>query len=356
MRAIFANTHNSDMYYAVKTHVPDNFFYIEKEGKKYAYLDSREIDAFKEKNKEVEVLLLDPIIKEVEGRHPLSHELALKILDKEVEVPVSFPLDIADFLREKGFKITPVNPFYPQRNHKTEKEKQTIKENIDKTCIAFRRIEEILRDSIIEKEKIVYKGEVLTSEFVKREVKKIFLENDMYTPEGMIVSSGKQASFPHHTGEGALKPHTTIICDLFPRGENGYFADMTRTYVKGEPSKEVREIYDAVLNAQEAAIQMAGPQVAMKEIHDAVCEVFRDAGHEEGFLHGTGHGLGIDIHELPYINNRSQGKLQPGNIFTVEPGLYYAEHGGVRIEDVLYITENGAENLTDHPKKMLVFK
>ena len=354
MRVIYDNTHNSDMYYAVKTHIADKFFYIEKEKKRYVYLDAREIDAFKEKNKEVEVFPLEPLIKEVEGKSLLAHELALKIVDKEIEVPTSFPLDMADFLRDNGIKVTPLTSFYPERNYKSEEEKEKIKENIQKTCLAFQKIEEILKESKIKGEEIIYKGKTLTSEFIKKEVKKLFLENDLYTPEGMIISSAKQASFPHHTGSGALKANSTIICDIFPRGENGYFADMTRTYVKGKPSKKAEEMYAAVLKAQEKAISMAAPGVSMKDIHDAVCDVFKSVNHIEGFLHGTGHGLGVDIHEDPYVNARSKGELKAGNVFTVEPGLYYPQYGGVRIEDVLYITEDGSENLTNYPKEMII--
>ena len=128
---------------------------------------------------------------------------------------------------------------------------------------------------------------------------------------------------------------------------------MTRTYVKGAPSEKLQKMYDAVREAQEAGIEAIKPGVSTKDVHALVSGVFIKAGFEvgtKGFVHGTGHGLGLDIHEDPRINDRSDIVLMQGHVVTVEPGLYYPELGGVRIEDVVCVTENGCRNLTNYPK------
>ncbi len=365
MRAIYSNTHNKDMFYAVKADIPDSFFFIDTGAKKYVFLDMREIGAFLEKNKDdlLEAVPLEPILEEVDDiniKASPSEKLAFYIFKnytdgKEVEVPISFPLNIADFLRKKGVNIVPVDPFYPQRAVKSEEEKEFIKKNIEKTCFAFRRVEEILKESSIKGNKVIYKGVPLTSEFLKMETEKILLSLNMENPEGVVISCGRQSSFPHHRGEGEILPHSSIICDIFPRNRgNGYFADMTRTYVKGTPSAELKKMYKVVLIAQETALKFIGPNIPAAHIHEKVCSVFEKEGYKELFVHGTGHGLGLDVHEGPYLRARSEDLLCPGNVVTVEPGLYKESCGGVRIEDVVYINKDGAENLTNYPKEIII--
>lgn len=368
-KLIYASVKNSDMFYATKASAHDPFFYLDTDDKKYVFLDHRELEVFKEKNKnpKIEAVLLNPLLSEAsknKTKTTQANKLALlllkkyKLIGKKIFVPNSFPLDMADFLRAKGVKLIPQNPFFLERENKTTEEVENVRENMRRLCKAFDHIEKVLKESKIKGDEIKYKNKTLTSEILKKEVELILLQQDLMNVAGMIISCGAQAAIPHHEGAGILRPNQTIICDIFPVSKtNNYFCDMTRTYVKGTPSKEVKNIYKAVLEAQESAISAIRSGKTGKEIYQLCVDIFLARGFhagDRGFVHGTGHGLGIDLHEDPYLNKFSQATLEEGNIFSIEPGLYYPEIGGVRIEDLVVVTKNGCENLTKHHKKYII--
>lgn len=366
---IYANTKNSDMYYAVKMEIPDAFFLMDTGREKYVFLDHREFKVFQEKNKnkKIKLFLLNDFLKEIEedkSKIPISHKLAKLLLVKfskkneTIEVPISFPLDLADFLRLEGFKLKPVRNISPERLQKNPLEIQEIRKSIKLNYLAFEKIEEILKESLIKGDKLIYQGKILTSEFLKEKVDLILFKNRMLTSQGLIISSGEQAVTPHHMGEGPILANQTIICDIFPKNrDSGYFADMTRTYFKGQPSKEVQKMYKTVLKAQEFAIKAIKPGIKASEIHQICVDIFLKEGYDvgdKGFVHNTGHGIGIDIHEEPYLRTDSEVILKEGQVFTVEPGLYYSGIGGIRIEDNILVTKDGYKNLTNYPKKFII--
>lgn len=368
-KMIFANAKNSDMFYATKASAHDPFFYLDDGRKKCIFLDHRELGVFQDKNKnvEIEAVLLDPLLADAmkdKNKTSLSNKLALLILKKyklgggKILVPTSFPLDMADFLRAKGVKISPQSSFFPERIIKTKVEVEYVRENMRRLCKAFDRVEEILMQSRIKGDEIKFKNKTLTSEILKHEIELVLMREGLNDTEGMIVSCGTQAAIPHHSGTGVLRPNQTIICDIFPQSRvNHYFGDMTRTYVKGEPSIEVKKMYAAVLEAQEKALLAIRPGKSGREIYQLCVDIFLARGFhvgDRGFVHGTGHGLGIDIHEDPYLNKYSEDLLEEGNIFSIEPGLYYPEFGGVRIEDLVVVTKKGSENLTKYHKQYII--
>jgi len=174
-----------------------------------------------------------------------------------------------------------------------------------------------------------------------------------------IVAGGEQGCDPHERGHGPLHADKPIIIDIFPRSQKtGYFGDITRTVVRGRASEAVRKIYDTVFHGQKIALQKVCAGTPTAEIHQCVQQFFLQRGYEtgkrngrmEGFFHGTGHGLGLEIHESPRMGATSTGVLKAGQVVTVEPGLYYPEIGGVRLEDVALVTHNGARNLTRFEK------
>lgn len=370
-KLLYANTKNSDMLYRIGFDVPDAFFLIETDNAQYVFLDSREYGVFKEKNKNprTELVLLDPLVKaasQMEMQTSIANKLALYLLQKyeltasPVQVPAEFPVAMADFLRANGVTLQPISPFYPERLVKRPQEVDAIRESLRRTQEAFKLIEAVLRESRIVGETLEYRGTTLTSEWMRQEVERVLLEQDMLNSEGMIISCGPHAAIPHHPGSGALRPHTTIICDIFPRHRaSGYFADMTRTYVKGTPSDAVRKMYAAVQAAQETAMRAIKPGMNTHDAHHISVDLFAAEGYESGvgergFCHGTGHGLGLDVHEDPFLRATHQQVLEQGNVITIEPGLYYPEHGGVRIEDVVVVTADGCENLTQYHKEYLI--
>lgn len=364
----FANTKNADMLYLLKMEIPDPFFFIDTGSEQLVFLDHREYGVFEEKNTNPSIrpVHLEPFLEKARASEGLNHEHALALvifkeyglLNSEVAVSNHFPLDLADVLRSHGAVLTPVDSFCPERERKTEQEKEYIRAAIRDTQGAYELVESILKESVIRGNELFYRGAVLTSEVVKKEIDRLLFDRGLLNVEGMIVSCGSHAAIPHHDGNGPIRPHQTIIVDLFPRSRvNGYFADMTRTYVKGAPNEQMFEMYEAVKDVQERSISMVRPGVTGKEIYEACVQWFVEKGFhagEKGFTHGTGHGLGLEIHETPYVNRSGTKPLEVGNVITIEPGLYYPEYGGVRIEDVLYVTENGAENLTNYPKQFII--
>lgn len=369
-RLIYANTKNSDMWYLVGTVIPDEFFVLDIEAQKLIFLDKREMGAFEEHEgdrKRFAIIPLEPIIEEARKMATITDatlRVALTIMrtyaqgHTTIEVPSHFPLDLADGLRAHGMMLVVKKPFHPERAIKTVEEVAAIEGALKRTAVTFQLIEGMLRKSTIEGNRIVYNNNVLTSEFVKQSVEHTLLEHDMLNSEGLIISSGAQAAIPHHAGNGPLLAHQPIICDIFPKLRiSGYFADMTRTYVKGMPTFEMRRIYDTVKEAQRAAIAAIKPGITGSIVHKISCNIFRDAGYdvgERGFVHGTGHGLGLDVHEFPFLSAANNEPLVPGNVVTVEPGLYYADRGSARIEDVVVVTEAGARNLTNYPKELCI--
>ncbi len=226
---------------------------------------------------------------------------------------------------------------------------------------AMRAAETLLEEAETRDGELVHDGETLTAERVKTEIE-VALVRERCALDSTIVACGERGADPHWRGEGALRPDEPIIVDIFPRGEERYFADMTRTFVVGEPDERVREMYETTVEAQEAAFEVLsqGAGVTGEEVHDAVCDVYEDAGYgtvrngdETGFIHSTGHGVGLEIHEGPRLS-AGGGELESGNVVTVEPGLYLPEVGGVRVEDLVVVRDDGYENLTDYLKSLVV--
>lgn len=380
-KVIFASTQDSDMRYAVKTNITSSFFYIETKGGKYALLDkvdfgilanpkaklwgiASESEQGKKLSFGIKAIPLEPLSKKAKllklktsDRNKLAYYIFKKygLVGKRVEVPIHFPLDMADFLRKYGTKLTPTFPFFPERAIKSKEEIGYIRENLAHTKMAFRIIENILQRSKIKNNRIYYQNKILTSEFLKKEAEKALFERGMQDTLGMIISSGKQTAIPHHNGSGRVLPYQPIVCDIFPRHrKSGYFADMTRTYVKGKPSPEIAKMYRAVLKVQDEIFKKIRPGVSASKLHRKAALIFAKLGYDAGFIHGLGHGIGLDIHEKPSLKPNSEDILEAGNIITIEPGLYYPKIGGVRIEDIVLVTKTGCKNLTNYPKKMII--
>jgi Xaa-Pro aminopeptidase len=205
------------------------------------------------------------------------------------------------------------------------------------------------------------RGEVLTAETVRRIIA-VQLLADGLIAENTIVACGEDGCDPHNRGGGPLRPGQSIILDIFPRdSESRYHADITRTVVKGRAPEALRRMYDAVLAGQACAFRLIRDGADGESIHREVQQTLEAHGFKtgeangrmQGFFHGTGHGLGLDIHELPRVS-KTKATLRAGNVVTVEPGLYYPGVGAVRIEDVVVVTETGCRNLTQYPKELEV--
>lgn len=360
---------NADLYYRTGFFVPDPVIYLEHNGKKILVLSDLEIDRGKEEASVDRVLSLTDyqkrLIAEKVKRVKLLDvaDLVLKDLKiNKVIVPGRFSLKYADGLRKRGYTVTlrEEEPFFEERLRKTPREIGMISDALKKTVKAMDLAIKMIASSEIRRNRLYLNGGLLTSERVKGEIN-AELSRIGFTASHTIVASGVHSSMPHHSGAGPIFADEPVVIDIFPRSQkNGYFGDMTRTVVRGEPSSELKKMYDTVLRGQKLAISMITGGVKVRDIHSAVVEYFKSRGFGtgvidgkmQGFIHSTGHGLGLEIHEPPRIGLGDE-VLEAGNVVTVEPGLYYEKTGGVRIEDVVVVEKHGCTNLTKYPKRLI---
>ena len=276
-----------------------------------------------------------------------------------VAVPERFPVGTADGLREHGVSVTvdTEDTVGAVRARKTPAEVEHVGAAQRANEAAMATAESMLAAAQPEGDRLLLDGETLTSERVKRAIEATLLEHGCALDD-TIVAAGAAGADPHDRGSGPIPPDSPVVVDIFPRDkETRYHADMTRTFLRGTPSPELERRYALTEEALAAATDAIEPGVTGEAVHDVVCDVYEDAGYPTlrsdpaattGFIHGTGHGVGLEVHEAPRLSVGG-GELEPGHVVTVEPGLYDPEVGGVRLEDLVVVTEDGHEVLTDYP-------
>jgi Xaa-Pro aminopeptidase len=276
---------------------------------------------------------------------------------KRLGVPFRFPAGLYQHLIQ-DFAVTVLeSPASRFREIKTIKEINAIADT-QRACERAMRQAINLIGSCEPRGEWLYRDDMpLTSEKVRSAIDVSLLEDGCETMD-TIIAGGLQAADPHARGTGPLAANAPIVIDIFPRSKSSrYFADMTRTVLKGEAALEVKEIYEAVCLAQAEGLRAVRAGASGKEVHSRVSEVFRDQGYPEtegqGFTHSTGHGVGLDVHEKPSLSEAGE-TLEINHVVTVEPGLYYPDIGGVRMEDLLVVKKNRSENLTHFEKKLVL--
>lgn len=361
---------NADLLYRTNFFVPDPVLYIEHNGEKILLLSDLEIDRGREEATVNRVLSLSDYQKKLISKKrkrirfvDIVDEVLKDLKIKKALVPGMFPAKYADELRKRGYtiKVSQEEPFFKERLVKTPKEIASLKDALRKTARAMDLAIRMVASSEIKRNKLYMNGQALTSEKIKGEINSE-LSRMSYHASHTIVASGVQSSMPHHSGEGPIFADKPLIIDIFPRSQDtGYFGDMTRTVIRGEPSEKLIKMYNTVLAGQKLGISMIKDGVKSKDVHTAIVEYFNECGFEtgnisgkqQGFIHSTGHGLGLEIHEPPRIGMGDE-ILREGNVVTVEPGLYYEKIGGIRIEDVVVVEKKGCTNLTKYPKRFRV--
>jgi len=285
-------------------------------------------------------------------------ELARHYRVKAFRVADDFPAGLFVRLQELGLRLELASgPLFPEREIKTAREAAAIREGNRLCSVGFSVAEKILRESTIRGRELRHNGRVLTSESLRFAIESAIMAEGGQANGTTIVAGGDQACDPHERGSGPLRPHELIIIDIFPRvAKTGYFGDMTRTYLRGKANDDQHALVTAVREAQLAAFEKIRAGVDGRSVHRRVVEVFEAVGFETwhtkkgavGFFHGTGHGLGLAVHEAPRMGGASSMALKKGTVVTVEPGLYYPGLGGCRIEDVVQVTDRAPKMLSSH--------
>jgi len=272
-------------------------------------------------------------------------------------VPFRFPAGIYRHLFQE-FEVSILDsPVSRWRSIKTEREIEAIAAVQEACERAMLLAVETISRSKPRGELLYLDGDLITSEKIRAVIEVALLERGCDAVD-TIVAGGTTAADPHARGTGPLPANSPIVIDIFPRSRSSrYFADMTRTVLKGEVPLEVEEMYSAVLDAQLTGLEAIRAGASGKEVHSRVCQVFRDHGYPEregkGFTHSTGHGVGLNVHERPSLG-LADDILEVNNVVTVEPGLYYPEIGGVRLEDLVVVTAKGCKNLTNFERRLVV--
>lgn len=360
--------HNADMLYAVGLFIPDPFIYLRVNGQAHLILSDLEIDRARAHCRHCRVLSLSQIqarlrkegSKKTGPAQVIRHLLRSKRISRVV-VPYDFPHGLARELRDLRVKIKPQRGLvFPERRIKSADEVKKISGALTMAEVGLAEaIQAITNAKVDRKRRLLHRGYPLTAEKLRA-----IIDTAVTQAGGLacntIVAGGRQGCDPHERGHGILQAGVPIILDVFPRSQKtGYFGDITRTVIKGRASEAFRKLYHAVERGQEIGFEQLRNGANAAVIHRSIQNFFSDEGYKtgkvngrmQGFFHGTGHGIGLEIHEGPSLGANSDDQLSPGHVVTIEPGLYYPElGGGVRLEDMALITTNGPRNLTKFEK------
>ncbi|GIU96038.1 MAG: peptidase M24 [Gaiellaceae bacterium] len=359
-----------ELRHEVPLGIPDPFVYAELDGRRVVAISSMEAMRLEALGGGLEVHATEEFGADElrrSGIDPRAYEAALVVRVARglgigsATVPARFPLAVADALRADGVELTVDQKLFDdRRRRKTQRELEGIRraERAAEAGLAVAR--DLLRRAEPVHGGLGVDGAALTCELVKRRIQATFLEHGAVA-EDMIVSRGPQTAIGHEMGSGAIEPGDVVICDLWPMDlESGCYADLTRTLVLGEPPDEIRSWYALCREALELAAAQVRAGVSGRELHRLVCELFARHGFptqltkaegevlRDGFYHGLGHGVGLEVHEAPSLGLLGE-ELVAGDVITIEPGLYRHGFGGVRVEDLFLVTDEGCERLTDCP-------
>jgi len=361
-----ASETEADMLYPTGFFAPDPFLFIQKGKKKILVMSDLEMDRARKQASVDRVMSWSRSAAPLEknGAKAPPADVIARVLEqlkiKRVDVPESFPLGLAMELDERGIRLDLVpDPFWPERGIKRPDEIRAIEASLRAAEAGLLAGIEALRSCRIRKGWLTRDGRRYTAEDLRSVINtRVMAEGCV--PAHTICASGDQAVDPHEEGHGPLRAHTPIIIDVFPRSEKtGYFGDLTRTVVRGKASFALHELYAIVHEGVRLGHRRIRDGVQGLDVHQEIQALFARQGYKtgvqkgrmQGFFHGTGHGVGLQIHEAPSVGKRAS-LLEAGHVLTVEPGLYYLGLGGVRIEDMALVRKRDSRCLTRVPKQL----
>jgi Xaa-Pro aminopeptidase len=358
---IYASSRDTDMKYLTHFTTSDPFVFFKKPGEPGVIIVSQMETGRASREATATVMTrtqagLPEIMKTEKDPYRATAKMIAAQVGKKILVPPNFPIALANAMSEYCTVVVDGGTIQSMRAKKSKIE-LILMNNVQKvTEKAMERAISLIRSSSVKKGILYIDKKPLTSEQVKFSMHSLLLEYGCSAVD-TIVSCGEDTAIPHMSGSGPLKSDEPIVIDLFPVDEkSGYYADMTRTVVKGEPSKDIREMYDALREAKKLGISRVKAGVSGADIHQAVVDFFNERGYEtdtRGFIHNLGHGVGLQVHELPTIGPAGKA-LESGNVITIEPGLYYPGIGGVRLEDIGAVTARGFNNFTTFSEELIV--
>jgi Xaa-Pro aminopeptidase len=348
-----------DLFHAIPTGIIDPFLYVETNGRRGATVTV--LDAHKVEPYGIEIL--DPYdlgADELFGRGISRHEVELELSRRACEkmgvgralVPPEFPVGLADHLRASGIELF-VDPevFVTKRRVKTETEIEGI-----------RRAQRAADEAMAVGARMIREGGT-TSEAVREAMQAVCDGLGCDLPDDVIVAHGPQSAIGHEAGHGPIGEGEVVIVDIWPRDrQSRCWADMTRTFIAAgmEPPEELAEYWRLTRESLDRSFAEVRAGADCQQIYAVSCEPFENAGYptqrskpagvklDEGYYHSLGHGVGLEVHERPNLG-RTPDTLMTGDVITLEPGCYSKELGGVRLEDLVVVGEDGAELLTDFP-------
>lgn len=367
---IHADTSRSPaMRHEVPLSIPDPFLYVEHDGRRSVVITAFERERVAAVAPDIE--LLPP---EQFGIDELLHggtppvEAMLEVYTRAIQelgvtdaaVPARFPLELADHLRANGITVRVEREMFEDRRRRKNATEIAGLRRAQRACEAALDVaRKMLREADHDGGVLQLDGEPLTCERVKVEMERVFISHSAIADE-FIVAHGAQGAVGHDMGSGPISAGEAVVFDLWPRDrETAAYTDMTRTYVVGDVPDEIREYHRLCKEALDRTTEAAKPGVNGRELMQIACDLFAEHGYptqltkkpgevlDSGFFHGLGHGVGLEVHERPRLSVVGDD-LVPGDVITLEPGLYRAGYGGVRLEDILLVTEEGAEVVTQY--------
>jgi Xaa-Pro aminopeptidase len=369
---IHGDTHRSAaLRHELPLGILDPFSYFEVNGRRVVVIAALEADRVQDAAPGVEIvdpyeLGLDEMIARGLRWHDIDIELcaraAARLEARRLVVPAALPVAVADRLRAEGVEVVPdETEFIRRRRSKNASEVEGVRRAQAAADAGMAAAAELLRTATPRDGVLVHDGEVLTSEAVRARIRDVCAERGAPADDDIIVAGGAAGATGHENGTGPLPAQAPVIVDIWPRDElSGCYSDMTRTFVSGgEPAGDVARWHALAQTALERVYDRLRPGVTGRELFGAACDVFEEAGEltqrtkpegeilRDGFFHSLGHGVGLEVHEEPALGRTGADPLVPGDVLAIEPGCYRNGYGGVRLEDLVLVTEDGYERLTD---------
>jgi len=358
---LYASSDDADMRYLSRFVVHDPFVFFKKQGQRGTIIISQ-MEAERASRESIAAVMtrtqagLPDIMKKEKNPWKALAQMITGQAGKTLLVSPNLPAALVRALEEHARVLVDEGTVEQMREIKTPEEIAWMQNVQMHTDEAMGLACSLIHKATVKKGKLYHAGAPLTSEYVRTAVHKQLMDRGCRAVE-TIVSCGEDTALPHAIGAGQLLECEPIVIDMFPKDEaTGYFTDMSRTVSKGDPDSEIFDMYEAVLDAKSFVTPLVKARVTGSDMYHAVVDFFSERGYESGtrgFVHNLGHGVGLQVHELPTVGATGTA-LRANHVITIEPGLYDPGTGGVRLEDTGVVTGKGFSSFTRFPEELVL--